>query len=183
MAPFSGIFLPLFPHLKSACAIPQKLAKVSAQSSLYPQSMGTPPLNTEPTSSFAGALAAFASGHGDNLADDIAVLSYEGSVRTQAGIDPAPAAQPEPATKSASVTIRMSDAECAQLRKRAAAANLTLSAYMRSCILEAETLRLQVREALAELRAATPDAPQPAAISQPCRQPSRHWWQRSGRSN
>jgi len=145
--------------------------------------MGTQPLNTEPASSFAGALAAFAPGRDDNLADDIAVLSYESSVRTQAGIDLASSVQPEAATKSASVTIRMSDAECAQLRKRAAAANLTVSAYMRSCILEAETLRMQVREALAELRAATPDEPQPAAISPSFRPSLRRWWQRSARSN
>jgi len=54
--------------------------------------------------------------------------------------------------KCASVTIRMSHAECVQLRERAAEAGLTISAYMRSCTFEAETLRAQVKEALMELR-------------------------------
>lgn len=60
--------------------------------------------------------------------------------------------------KRASVTIRMSEAECAQLQKRAAEAGLTVSAYLRSCTFEAEALRAQVKEALAELRAARPAA-------------------------
>ena len=54
--------------------------------------------------------------------------------------------------KSASITIRMSQAECAQLKRRAAEAGLTISAYMRSCTFEAEALRGQVKQALAELR-------------------------------
>ena len=152
-------------------------------------------ISTELPASFAGALAAFASDAAkpesavpdnslaDGLADDIAVLSpvlsYEGAVRTQYGFDLAADAahtesranQSDPGDKkSASITIRLSHAECAQLRKRATAADLTVSAYMRSCILEAETLRAQVKEALAELRAATPDDPQPAARTQ------RRWW-------
>ncbi|MGA3131629.1 MAG: hypothetical protein ABSD59_12560 [Terracidiphilus sp.] len=55
--------------------------------------------------------------------------------------------------RSASVTIRMSKAECARLHRRAAEAGLTVSAYLRSCALEAETLRAQVKQALAELKA------------------------------
>jgi hypothetical protein len=54
--------------------------------------------------------------------------------------------------KSASITIRMSHEECAQLRKRAADAGLTVSAYLRSCTFEAESLRAQVKDALAQLR-------------------------------
>ena len=56
--------------------------------------------------------------------------------------------------KCASVTIRMSHAECEQLRERAAEAGLTISAYLRSCTFEAEALRTQVKQALAELRSA-----------------------------
>lgn len=55
-------------------------------------------------------------------------------------------------SRSASVTIRLSNQECAQLRQRAAEAGLTVSAYLRSCVLEADSLRAQVKEALAELR-------------------------------
>jgi hypothetical protein len=54
--------------------------------------------------------------------------------------------------KSTSITIRMSSAECAQLRVRAAEAGLTVSAYLRSCTFEAESLRAQVKEVLAKLR-------------------------------
>jgi predicted lysophospholipase L1 biosynthesis ABC-type transport system permease subunit len=55
--------------------------------------------------------------------------------------------------KSASITIRMSHEECAQLRTRAADAGLTVSAYLRSCTFEAESLRAQVKDALSQLRA------------------------------
>ncbi|HEY1902344.1 MAG TPA: hypothetical protein VGG56_07950 [Terracidiphilus sp.] len=54
--------------------------------------------------------------------------------------------------KSASITIRLSQAECMQLRERAAEAGLTISAYLRSCTLEAEVLREQVKATLAQLR-------------------------------
>lgn len=56
--------------------------------------------------------------------------------------------------KCSSVTIRMSQTECEQLRERAAEAGLTISAYLRSCTFEAEALRAQVKQALAELRSA-----------------------------
>jgi hypothetical protein len=58
--------------------------------------------------------------------------------------------------KTASITIRLSHAECAQLRQRAADAGLTVSAYLRSCTFEAESLRAQVKEALAQLRVGEP---------------------------
>jgi len=54
--------------------------------------------------------------------------------------------------KSASITIRLSKAECAQLHKRAAEAGLTVSAYLRSCTFEAESLRALVKDTLAQLR-------------------------------
>jgi hypothetical protein len=54
--------------------------------------------------------------------------------------------------KLSSITIRMSRSECKQLRVRAAAAGMTVSAYLRSCIFEVETLRSQVKDALSELQ-------------------------------
>lgn len=56
--------------------------------------------------------------------------------------------------KTASVTIRLSHMECAQLHRRAAEAGLTVSAYLRSCTFEAESLRTLVKDTLAELRLA-----------------------------
>jgi len=55
--------------------------------------------------------------------------------------------------RSASVTIRLSKAESAKLHQRAGESGLTVSAYLRACALEAETLRAQVKQALAELKA------------------------------
>ena len=56
--------------------------------------------------------------------------------------------------RQASVTIRLSQAECARLHERAAEAGVTVSAYLRSCTFEAEALRAEVKAALADLRAA-----------------------------
>jgi predicted DNA binding CopG/RHH family protein len=74
--------------------------------------------------------------------------------------------------KEASVTIRMSKAECAQLRLRAAEAGLSVSAYLRSCTFEAESLRAMVKETLRELRTAASQTslvntapPRPSAIN------------------
>jgi Mobilization protein NikA len=172
---------------------------------------------------FAGLLAALTTHaprqqpawNDDDLAEDVATLSYETALRTHArhkAADPGdqaftqiadskfmrtasqdssacatwPAARPgarewsqdagqksaqdffampEQNRKCASITIRLSKAECEQLRRRAADAGLTVSAYLRSCTFEAEALRAQVKEALAELRKGnatenrTPDAP------------------------
>ncbi len=55
---------------------------------------------------------------------------------------------------AASVTIRLRKAECVQLQERANEAGLTVSAYLRSCVFEAEALRAQVREALVQFRSA-----------------------------
>jgi hypothetical protein len=60
--------------------------------------------------------------------------------------------------KSASITIRLSKVECAQLHRRAADAGLTISAYLRSCTFEAESLRAMVKDTLAELRMAKAQA-------------------------
>ncbi len=76
-------------------------------------------------------------------------------------IMPAPAVMPggptlmEKNLKRASITMRLSQSDCAQLHQRAAEAGLTVSAYLRSCTLEVESLRAQVKETLAQLRSAT----------------------------
>jgi hypothetical protein len=88
--------------------------------------------------------------------------------------------------KSASITIRLSKAECAQLRKRAAEAGLTVSAYLRSCTFEAESLRALVKDTLAQLRSNTGKEDQPAGdrtaadqtVLRPIRRSLRQWWAR-----
>jgi mobilization protein NikA len=77
-------------------------------------------------------------------------------------------------SKRVRITIRMSEAEYALIRDRAAEAGLAVSAYLRTCTAEIETLRAQVKEMLAQLRqsASGPDASEPAA---PRRQTPARW--------
>ena len=191
--------------------------------------------------SFAGLLAALASPvdkssstgrkdpppwKNDELADDIATLSYESALRAHARYrspsggpgggenllaqgasdllqrlraeEPMPSVTaaietppeepgasqmstaPEPPLpslernlKNASVTIRMSKAECAQLHRRAAEAGLTVSAYLRSCTFEAESLRAMVKETLAQMRSTPAQKTNPALARD-------SWWRRLG---
>jgi len=169
--------------------------------------------STPASPGFAGLLAALTSPvpktawNNDDLADDVATLSYEHALRTHARYTSSPHGElaltqsgnsradqnaglhqhnsavtaqstsfmpelawsedtePSPAhdassmlernKKCASITIRLSKAECDQLRQRAAQAGLTVSAYLRSCTFEAEALRAQVKDVLAELRKAS----------------------------
>lgn len=106
----------------------------------------------------------------EQMADDIATISYEQALGTPnqprlevspshghrppaeppgAPEDAAPHARPP---KTASITVRFSAPECARVRSRADEAGLTVSAYLRSCTLEVETLRTQVKDTLAQLR-------------------------------
>src|SRR4051812_11568489 len=111
------------------------------------------------------------------LANDVAVLTYEqalGATRRarlpeagnsavlQAAVHPdekkgASVYKPEHSgaekkCRTASITIRITAEEQAQLHERAAAARLSVSAYLRSCIFEAEALRSQVKDALAQMQ-------------------------------
>jgi hypothetical protein len=183
------------------------------------------PSSTPP--SFAGLLAALTAPtprtawNNDDLAEDVATLSYEHALRSHARYNSADAgdwaftqaagsaagqtkdapqgdsaasaqtaelwaapgwsegAEAKPADvfstaldrnkKCASITIRLSKTECDQLRKRASQAGLTNSAYLRSCTFEAETLRAQVKDVLAELRTAT--APKKQGAPEAARRP------------
>jgi hypothetical protein len=153
----------------------------------------------------------------DDLADDVATLSYESALKAHARYHPSqvsdqpllqpadaepfsyedasavaaqPAApfiaspQPEATPeqmpgflrtaplarnlKDSSITIRMSKAECEQLHRRAAEAGMTVSAYLRSCTFEAESLRKMVKDALAQVRSATAP-PKPVYTASPLR--------------
>jgi hypothetical protein len=141
------------------------------------------------SATFASVLAALAAPteeriadwNDDDFQDDVTTISYEQALRTHARFRPADIDQistmhetptsrphsksewPSAATKdrkAASITIRLSQAECAQVRQRASDAGLTVSAYLRSCVLEAESLRKQVKEALTQLRPSSAAVPQ-----------------------
>ena len=106
------------------------------------------------------------------LEDVPAPLPAQAFAASQPVPAPQPAAQPPAAPrvpaafernlKSASVTIRMSQEEAAQLHLRAAEAGLTVSAYLRSCTFEAESLRALVKDTMAQLRASTAAGKLPA---------------------
>jgi hypothetical protein len=63
----------------------------------------------------------------------------------------------------------MTDIEFLQLKDRAGESGVSVSAYMRSCILDADQLRTQVKQALAEMRAlsAMPDPNRFPALASP----------------
>jgi predicted DNA binding CopG/RHH family protein len=79
--------------------------------------------------------------------------------------------------RTSSVTIRLSDAECSRVRQRAAEAGLTVSAYLRSCVLEADALRAQVKEALAEMKTAAGTE----CAAEPARRPWLGWIRRKAK--
>jgi hypothetical protein len=104
-----------------------------------------------------GARVSFAGGRGVDSARARAGAANTPSPCGSSAHTPAHAESPESAgrdssRRQASVTLRLSQAECAQLKQRAAEAGLTVSAYIRSCTFEAEALRAQVKQAIQELR-------------------------------
>jgi hypothetical protein len=143
------------------------------------------PASSASPSNFASLLASLTGGgkSADSswdtsaLADDVATISYEQALRTHRRVRPAQfateglqenhclhtapplAGDSGPALqktrKAASITIRITADEQAQLHQRAAEAGLSVSAYLRSCIFEAESLRAQVKEALSQMRETT----------------------------
>ena len=149
--------------------------------------------------SFAGLLVSLAAPAGssrpdwneDGLADDIAELSYESALLRPASSSPqsceekisiteaGPPAD-EGRMRSQRITLRLSNSDALQLRARAAESGLTVSAYLRTCILEVEGLRAQVKDALARMRSpetqAEPDAGHPPARFGP--QPAHRWRER-----
>ncbi len=70
---------------------------------------------------------------------------------------------PGPRRKCVTVSVRLSPADAKMLRRRASESQLSVSDYMRSCVLEADQLRAQVKQALAEMRMRAPDS-QPSLV-------------------
>lgn len=55
--------------------------------------------------------------------------------------------------RRAAISLRLTEEELEQLRLRAEESGINVSAYIRSCVMEAENLRSQVRHVMAEVRA------------------------------
>jgi len=68
--------------------------------------------------------------------------------------------------RRATVSVRLTDVEFLRLKDRASESGISVSAYMRSCILDADQLRSQVKQALAQMRAlsASPEPSLHAAL-------------------
>jgi hypothetical protein len=64
--------------------------------------------------------------------------------------------------KRCTISVRLNLVESEILRLRAAESGMTISAYLRSCVLEADQLRAQVKQALAELRSKTTECDSPS---------------------
>lgn len=132
----------------------------------------------------------------DGLEDDVATLSYEQALRGRSRSVPPPSpanlSSPKPfvsssspetpatvsqprARRSTSVTVRFSASEADQLHALAAEANMTVSAYLRSCAFEVENLRSEVKSTLAKLRS----APAPEAKPNPIGREPRGRWPRA----
>jgi hypothetical protein len=161
------------------------------------------PVQQKSSGTFASVLASITgkrttdSWDDSGLGDDVATISYEQALRSHRRVGSSESATkalpienadansyPAASTlaklcdkkgrKSASITLRLTAAEQAQLQERAAAARLSVSAYIRSCIFEAESLRAQVKEALAQMQTASPQTNTIAATGKP----SRNWHKR-----
>jgi hypothetical protein len=119
---------------------------------------------------FTGAPQKSSEAWDDNaLLDDVTTISYEQALRSHRRVPTSTPGAPLPTPpdlgskhrKTASITIRLTKDEELQLHQRAAAAQLSISAYLRSCIFEAESLRAQVKEALSQMKSATTPEPHP----------------------
>jgi hypothetical protein len=149
-----------FARLFSSLATPETSSRSTGAETAWGEA--TP--NEEPSAdagalTYEGALrrgARFFSGDG-LTADDARAQAGAECVRPNGPgtIHPSPAgaqAEMDAGKRRASVTLRLSRAECMQLKQRATEAGLTVSAYIRSCTFEAETLRAQVKQAVQQLR-------------------------------
>jgi hypothetical protein len=119
----------------------------------YEQALRTHSRNRDPGAAELPAPHPMANGGFQTTAPVI----QRGAVDGQASAEKS-TADPQLRRKASSVTIRLTQAEAAQLHDRANEAGLTISAYLRSCIFEAETLRAEVRAALARIRSASPNS-------------------------
>ena len=59
---------------------------------------------------------------------------------------------PGPRRKCVTISVRLSPDDAKMLRRRAGESQLSVSDYMRSCVIEADQLRAQVKQALAEMK-------------------------------
>jgi hypothetical protein len=114
------------------------------------------------------------------LDDDVESLSYEHALRrrpagtTAAAAGAALAVQPAQVTSlatteklNARASFRLTAQERGLVQQRAAESSLSVSAYIRSCVLEVEMLRAQVKQLVSEVRESTAMSPRIVAEEMP----------------
>ena len=103
------------------------------------------------------------------LADDTVAIGHPGFLSE--AVPPIPVSESEPLQRSqyaepvpiarsrtharrkcVTISVRLNEAEAGILRRRANESELSVSDYLRSCVLEADQLRMQVKQVLAEMR-------------------------------
>jgi len=145
------------PTVASRTPLPRKSRKVTPQaldtiqpSPSRPSATPASPLRTTTTSSSETRHSRARSHEVRRVPVEIAPVpaSPPGSLELEVASRPLTLAH-----RQSIVSIRLNAIESEQLRLRAAESGISVSAYMRSCVLEAEHLRTQVKQALAELRA------------------------------
>lgn len=88
------------------------------------------------------------------MAETTALITTAGQPRSLATIENADLqADLQLDQRRATVSVRLTDVEFLRLKDRASESGISVSAYMRSCILDADQLRSQVKQALAQMRA------------------------------
>ncbi len=141
-----------FPPVRDLDGLADDVAVFSYEQALRRQSPSFP---TRPA---AGHEADSASNHGPGIPPS---RSATVPIPKEQSLSAA-SASPAPGKRQSSVTIRLSAQENQQLHLRALEAGLTVSAYVRSCAFEVESLRAEVKATLAQLRSHSP-FPHPAS--------------------
>jgi hypothetical protein len=99
------------------------------------------------------------------VADDL--VSPAKKSRRPASAQPASAREIQPANRAVSLSVRLAPGECALIKSRAAESRLSVSAYVRQCVLDVDAMRIFVEKISAELHstpAAGPFTSEPALL-------------------
>lgn len=159
------------PESSPASSDDQSLTQMPDLAPSYTRTVEPPPVAPTPQAAYAASSAFSTAAPESNT-------NASHSFRTSRRMATRPSSNLERNLLRASVTIRMSEAECEQLHQRAAEAGVTISSYLRSCTFEAEALRAQVKETLAQLRAINQPMKNASIVSEQGMRQRRTWWQR-----
>jgi len=115
----------------------------------FPQSaiIGSPPVHE-------------ANGQSENLSTDLEVRGATLQRTSNLSLDQ----NDQQGQRRAILSVRLTESEIAKLKARAHESGISVSAYMRSCVLDADLLRSQVKQALAEMRALSAQPPPGQAV-------------------